>query len=75
MDIRFPHLKLVSLLTNGDCGDSLEASLSGTWSGGTWVTGLSVVSPNTLDKAQVGPSVTYNIVNVGTTKEVSDMIS
>jgi len=51
-----------------DCGDSLEASLSGAWNGNSWVTNMSQYH---IDQAQTGvqPEVTYNMVDVGTTKE------
>jgi len=51
-----------------DCGDSLEASLSGAWNGYSWVTRSSQYWFESLDTAaQLG--TTYNMIDVGTTKE------
>lgn len=51
-----------------DCGDSLEATLSGAWNGYSWVAayGQQERQPR---RARSQPEITYNIVYAGTTKE------
>jgi hypothetical protein len=51
-----------------DCGDSLEASLSGAWNGYSWVTRGSQYEFYQI-KTGIQLEVTYNMIDVGTTKE------